>query len=271
MATFEQWRRALVVVLGVGLTLSCWPARRDVPSAEPADFVVATYNLNFGLGGDTETLEALAALDADVVVLQETNATWEEHIRAELSVRYPHQRWLDATHYPAGGSAILSRYALDDFARSESTAGWFDAIGAVVSTDTGDVRVIGVHLKPPVSESGSLIVGYFSTPGERLREMQSHMSTLWDRDLPTVVAGDFNEERRGGIRFLQRRGFEDAVARFAPGQATWHWPTSLVHLRLQLDHIFYDERLVCLGAEIFETGRSDHFPIVARFSLRQAR
>lgn len=242
--------------------------RGDTPSSEPADLTVATYNLNFGLAGDEATLDTLEALEAGVLVLQETSPEWELHIRARLGARYPHQHWLHSESYPAGGSAILSRHPLREIRESPSAVGWFAAIRAVVETPSGPVQVIDVHLKPPVSASGSLVVGYFTTPDERRLEMEQHLDALHDRDLPTIVAGDFNESRGEALSLLGQLGFENAGTRFAPGRPTWRWQLGPVRLRHRLDHVLHDARLECLGAVIVDAGRSDHVPVVARFRMR---
>lgn len=255
---------ALTIVCGA--VLSSGPERRSHggPTRRP-DLTVATFNLNFGLAGDPDTLEALEALEADVVVLQETNPAWERSIRERLSERYPHQRFV-SSDWPAGGAGVLSRHPLRRFRVSDSPVGWFPAIGVVVAAPAGDVQIIGLHLKPPVSAGGSVIAGYFSTPAERRTEMEAHLQTLLDADSPAIVAGDFNEARGGGLAVARAAGLVDALR--GDRTPTWRWPVGPFVVRQKLDHVLYGPGLTCLDARVVEAGRSDHLPIVARFVLR---
>jgi endonuclease/exonuclease/phosphatase family metal-dependent hydrolase len=122
-----------------------------------------------------------------------------------------------------------------------------------------------VHLRPPMSDGGSWVVGFFSTRDDRLREIQHHAERL-DKKLPTLVVGDFNEELDGkAIGFLAERGFADAIAEHAGKTRTWEWPVGSMTLRFQLDHILHDAHFIAVRAAVVEAGRSDHKPIWADF------
>lgn len=230
----------------------------EVPTLE-----IATYNVNFGLAGDDATLGAIP--DADVVLLQETSAAWEAQIRAELSERYPHMLFKHCCR--AGGLAILSKQPLESIAYIEAPKpGWFPAWIVHAQTPLGKVQLLNVHLRPPVDDRGSWARGYFSTPEIRLAEMQAYHESL-EEDLPTIIAGDFNEGEGGEVvKFLREGDFETVLTHYAPGADTWRWQTSLGTVSTQLDHIVYDRQsLEPLDARVLEQGRSDHMPILARF------
>jgi endonuclease/exonuclease/phosphatase (EEP) superfamily protein YafD len=279
-------RRAILVLSGLSLVVcaSCSSARFEraegarpegvAPDARPQKLLrVATFNVNFGLAGDPATLAAISATGADVVLLQETNRAWQRAIEAhpELPTRYPHRRFYLTPGWPAGGMAFLSRYPLRAPKRSPSAVGWFDAHRLVAATPHGKVLLVNLHLKPPVSASGSVISGYFSTPKERRREMRGHLA-LFDPKLPTIVAGDFNEQRGGGLAMLGGLKFEDAIrARGGTSSSptTWRWKVGPLTLRQQLDHILYDRRrFTCVEARVLKIGRSDHLPVVALLRLK---
>lgn len=227
-----------------------------------------TYNVNFGIAGDADTMAAIHDASADLVLLQETNVEWERALRREFAGEFPHMTFKHRGG--AGGLAVLSRQApvQIEFLPAAQGGGWFPAVRVVVDSRLGRVQVLGVHLRPAVSEGGSWVSGHFSTPSVRSAEIRSFCARL-SPALPTVVAGDFNEEEDGdAARFLVEQGFRSALARYAPDRFTWRWPTVVGELHKQLDHVFYDGKLDVLFAEVRTAGRSDHLPVVAVIAPR---
>lgn len=234
-----------------------------LPAGEPM-LTVMSYNVNYGLAGDAAGEQAIRAGDADVVVLQETTAGWERALRSGLKDRYPHM----AFHHccGAGGLAILSRYPVEERDYLPRVGdGWFPAWRVVVASPLGPIQILAVHLRPPLSEGGSVVTGYFTTPKVRRAEIEAFAASL-DGALPTLVMGDFNEEADGSaIQFLAGRGWKSALPEFHPDADTWGWQTSLGKVHSQLDHIVYDPRLAALDARVIAAGNSDHRPVVAIF------
>ena len=114
--------------------------------------------------------------------------------------------------------------------------------------------------------------GHFTAPAIHEKEITRYCATL-DRNLPTMVVGDFNEEEDGrAIAYLARAEWrmKSALPQFAPDHPTWRWPTTFHTFERQLDHIIYDVRLEPLSAEVIDAGRSDHFPVVGVFVLARA-
>lgn len=233
------------------------------------ELAVATYNVNFGIGGDQETLDAIANTHADVVLLQETNAAWEDAIRQRFSTQYPHIRFGHPDAMPAGGLAVLSRFPFDVTHVSPSDGGFFFAWRVLVQTPRGAVQMLNVHLRPQATEDGSFLVGHFTTGPLRRRELTAHLATM-SNDAPTIVAGDFNEDESGAaVQLLTARGMASALREFAPRDTTWRWPVGPFTVRQRFDHIVYDtRRFECLHARATHEGRSDHVPVVARLRFR---
>jgi endonuclease/exonuclease/phosphatase family metal-dependent hydrolase len=223
-----------------------------------------TYNVNFGIARDPETVAVIRAGGADVVFLQETTPGWERALRRALGRRYPHQAYRHAGG--AGGLAILSRHRFREGGYLSPPGEWFPAWRVVLESPLGPLQVLQVHLRPPVSDRGSWVSGYFTTGGYRRGEI-AHFAKSLRRDLPTLVVGDFNEGAGGkAVRGLeQSHGLRNALEAFQPGATTWQWQTSLGRIKLQLDHILHDARLRPLDVRVLRAGRSDHFPVVALF------
>src|SRR5205085_2261760 len=101
-----KWRPlGLVLVLSLGCVHPTRTARG--PNAHEPVLHVLTYNLNYGIAGDAATVEAIAARDADVIFLQETNAEWRAALEPMLEKRYPGRVWLDGP--AASGMAVFSK------------------------------------------------------------------------------------------------------------------------------------------------------------------
>ena len=269
--TATMLRRTFVVfcaLLGLGsAACSAGKAPRQPERGEPT-LSVLSYNLNFGMAGDPETLEVIRNADADVVLLQETSPGWEAALRQELTESYPHMSFRHCCR--AGGLAVLSKSAFSEHEYVAAPAAWFPAWRLRVQTRLGMVQVLNVHLRPQISDSGSVVSGYFTTPAVREREMEAYYTTL-DRSLPTLVAGDFNENESGrAVTYLRERGFRTALPEFHPGAETWRWQTAVGEVNAQLDHIVYDDSFEPLNATVIEAGRSDHYPVLATFRLAGA-
>jgi endonuclease/exonuclease/phosphatase (EEP) superfamily protein YafD len=250
----------MFAILAVTACVHRPPTVPDTPDGPRV--TIMTYNVNFGLAGDLHGIDAIREGGADVVLLQETTAEWERVIRDELSDDYPHMLFRHCCR--AGGLAFLSRYEIDDHDYVASIEGLFPAWRVVVHSPVGPLQVLNVHLRPPISDTGSVVSGYWSTPPVRHSEI-SQFHGLLDPDIPAVIAGDFNEGRTGrAVDFLRDRGYDDT--RPSNGPHTWRWKTSVGTLRSALDHIVHDRALVVVDSRVIRRGRSDHLPVVATFA-----
>jgi endonuclease/exonuclease/phosphatase (EEP) superfamily protein YafD len=243
------------------------PARAPKAETETATLEVMTYNVNFGIEADPSSIAAIRRESSGLVLLQETTPGWEKSLRAALSSDYPYMAFRHSG--AAGGLAILSKH---EFVERElidpPEGGWFPAWRLEVASPIGKLQILNVHLRPQLSESGSFVSGYFTTPKVRFAEMSRYFARL-DPSLPTLVVGDFNEGRRGlAIAYLKKRGFKSALAQF-DDSPTWRWPTSVGTVSAELDHIVYAPSLEPVEVRVVEAGRSDHLPVVGRFALRR--
>ncbi len=227
---------------------------------------VMTYNVNYGLAGDQDTLEAIAKGDCDVIFLQETTPAWESVLREAFEDTH-HMAFLHSSG--AGGMAVLSKTPFEaDQPLMPPKGGWFPAWRVTVDSPIGPVQVLQVHLRPAISDKGSVVSGYFTTGPIRKDSIETFVESLED-DMPTLIVGDFNENEGGAaVSFLRERGLVSVLPQFAPEADTWRWTTSVGQVHSRLDHIVYDPALVPLNAEVLQAGRSDHLPVIAVFEKR---
>ena len=259
--------------LGILFALCMACAERQPPRAPASGqphLRVMTYNVNYGIPGDDATMDAIEAGAAAVVLLQETTPAWEEALRDRFAATYPHMAFRHCCG--AGGLAVLSTHPFDegDHLPPPDPAGWFPAWRVVVHAPVGDVQILNVHLRPQLSDSGSVLSGMLTTSSIRQAQIAGFHAAL-DPTLPTLVVGDFNESAGGSaIGYLADRGLESALPRFTGPQDTWRWQTSVGTISTQLDHIVHDERLAPLGVVVIARGRSDHLPVVGDFVVAPA-
>ena len=259
-------------LLLVGLLAACSSAPRAPRPPTPGrpSLSVMTYNLNYGLGGDRETMDAVAEESADLVLLQETTLEWERALRERLGTRYPYLAFRHCCG--AGGLGILSHYALEELAYLEPPpGGWFPAGRFRVSTPLGPVQVLNVHLRPQMGDSGptlgGVVSGMVTTPPIRRHQIERYLAAL-EPGLMTLIAGDFNESETGSaFASLGRHGFRSVLPEYG-SEDTWRYVTSIGQISRRFDHIVYGPELVPLSARVIKKGRSDHWPVVAVFEPR---
>jgi endonuclease/exonuclease/phosphatase family metal-dependent hydrolase len=130
-------------------------------------------------------------------------------------------------------------------------------------TAVGPMQVINVHLRPPVSDSGSWVSGYFTTDNDRRLEMEKFYQAR-EPQTPILVLGDFNDgENSAVVRWLEGKGLINALPQFNRYSPTWQWQTSVVTLKRRMDHILYSPQFDCAAARVNPAGASDHFPVEA--------
>lgn len=234
---------------------------RDSAHAEQGDdhsLRVMSYNVNFGMAGEKSTLAAIADQDADIVLLQETTPAWRRALLRKLDDRYPHVQFYH--HRRAGGLAILSRYPFTT-ELIKSPLAMFPAWRSLVDTPIGQLQIFNLHLVPSRPQEGNWIRGYFATQSLRVEETNAYLQRLSD-DLPTIVAGDFNEDITGkSMTAWQSRGLRSVLGN--EHVPTWRWTFEGRDVSWQLDHILVNDKIVVDEARVIQAGASDHLPIVA--------
>jgi endonuclease/exonuclease/phosphatase family metal-dependent hydrolase len=257
-------RFGVIAILIAFATAGCRTARVAEPPNGPG-FRVVTYNVNWGAPQPDLAAEIIRASGADIVCLQETTPQWEEFLRRELRRDYPFAAFRSSKNRMGGGLAFLAKTAGSEIAYIPSDTGWFDGWIMAFKTPLGRVQVLNIHLRPPVSDSGSWVSGYFTTRDDRSREIER----FYERrrpELPLLVVGDFNDGQNSPVvKWLEDKGMINALPAFDLYSPTWQWRTSLVKLSRRMDHIVYSRELECCSARVIRAGASDHFPVEAVF------
>jgi len=249
----------LILVLSCG----CRTTTRTAKVPTEPHIRVLTYNVNYGGARPDLAAEIIRRSGAEIVCLQETTRQWEQYLRQELGRDYPISQFRESKTRMGGGFGFLAKVPAREIAYVPSDSGWFDGWIMKFETGIGPVQVINVHLRPPYSDRGSLISGYFTTSDDRRQEMERFYQAR-DPRVPTLVLGDFNDgEHSAVVRWLEGKGMINALPQFDRYHPTWKWETSLVTLKRRMDHIFYSPDFDCATARVIPAGASDHFPVEA--------
>jgi endonuclease/exonuclease/phosphatase family metal-dependent hydrolase len=239
------------------------PARADAARA----LRLMTFNVNYGNPSPSEALDAIEKADVDVVLLQEVTSEWKRHLAARFAKLYPHQVFRIHTR-AAGGLAILSKVPITaEEVLPSPERGWFPAQRVVLDTTFGALQVLNVHLRPAI-DGGSWIKGFMTTPPLRRREIEAYWRKL-AKNVPTVVAGDFNEDTTGSaLAYLTRQRLSRVATQ---GPTTWRYQVHLKTgmsdlLKMDIDHVMIDPSLKARDAEVIDAGASDHRPVVVTIS-----
>jgi len=99
-----------------------------------------------------------------------------------------------------------------------------------------------------------------------VRELQAWLSRLSDRNW--IIAGDFNTFPFSKVdRYLSRQ-FDDALSQYPWGYLTGtYWALPGVPVNPRIDFIYHSPELRVAEAQVIQRKVSDHFPILAIFSL----
>jgi endonuclease/exonuclease/phosphatase family metal-dependent hydrolase len=251
------------------LLLSCGPVPLEPREPTPGvpHFTVGTFNVHYPTAGDTETSAAVAAIGADVVFLQETDAAWAAVLAEQHAGAYPHQVF--KVDQGPRGLAVLSRFPVHDRGLLPAPNDWHPAWRVVVETPAGALQVLHVHLRSKFDGTADPLSNFVNTPVDHRREIEQFFGAC--EAMPTIVLGDFNEEpESSALEWLEGCGFRNALPLYRPGQWTWRGRSVAGQFALTIDHILFDGSMLPLNAWVADAGNSDHRPVVAHFEAAHA-
>jgi endonuclease/exonuclease/phosphatase (EEP) superfamily protein YafD len=208
-------------------------------------------NVQYDNSEDAGLLQSIAATAPDVVVVVELTTRWEERL-ASLAAKYPHQ--IRHPQPDAFGIALYSRYPVER--ASELTLVSTVAIDARIATPRGDVRVIGVHLRPPKSRALA------HERNAQLTALAMHVAAI---DGPLAVLGDFNISPYSPYftEWLAATGLHDAREGLS---LDFSWPTFFPLLGVPIDYCLVRDGLTVAQYARLPPFGSDHYPVLARLA-----
>ena len=237
---------------------------------------VLSYNVNNEAAHNPtrrrRILRAIFSSGAQIILLQETNPSWEELLQEDavaLEFVYTYFHHPGPSDRKAGGSAILSQFPLDvdkiqmlDFSDKVSGSVFPSMLcdvsipmkpmrGSSITTSSTQgnrnvtITIANIHLRPPVNLDGSawLDTARKTEPirinevKELIRRSQESKRTI------DIITGDFNEgDDSGAIRHLIQEGYSNALSQYVPRSKEthrWNYFGRVWQLRKRLDHILW--------------------------------
>lgn len=256
-----------------------WAARPQV--AEGEDLVLMNWNLRRLWGGPDDggdplgcAVKAIEDAQPDVLALQEVSANDVAALSKALGLHCAHATYTSGGGPKAGGLATCVRGS--DWTLTGSGQRFVDPrdwhyVFAEVARNGRVFNLLAVHLHPY-----ELAMNDWTTVGERGQTVQAaqsdqatallqRMAKLSD---PTLVAGDFNSTRDAALHVGLRRHLTDAWER---GGLGFGGTVELFELApLRVDYVYASEAFAVRGAEVGQARCSDHKPVIASLTLRDA-
>jgi endonuclease/exonuclease/phosphatase family metal-dependent hydrolase len=264
--------RALVLCSVVLLVMACAIGCSTATTIEPRAptpgaprVTVMTYNVHQDRWNDASTVAAVGAADADIVCLQEVSKAWRRVLEERYASQYPFMRF--ATREDYGGLAILSKYPVEDGGVLTFGTDFHPAWYGIADTPSGRVQIMHVHLRAMFDGDSNAIANLFGKSRDHLAELVAFMSKTAP-GISTLVIGDFNESPKGkAVRWLESRGFRNALPIYQPGQVTWKGKAFAAMFNETVDHVMFDGSFKALWSWVDRSGGSDHLPVLASLEL----
>ncbi len=234
----------------------------------PVVVSVATINLGNGLARDHRLIDALRAMQLDILALEELNRGQAGLLQRELADSYPHQFSFGDGYE---GRGVLSRYPISHAEAIEISTGRPDSL-VVIDIDGTPLTVLVGHPRPPKIRGRSVKLP-FSSHRQVIRLADLAMAAA-----PAVLMGDFNMHPSSPVYGkLEQRGLVDAFAESGAGpQRTF--PARMGNARrrhmrfrlrpvLRLDYIWHTPDIRSVATWVGEDVGSDHLPVVSRLAV----
>ena len=215
----------------------------------PSRFRVLVMNV-FALNEDHErALAEVRRVDADLVAILESDATWLEALAPPLAEEYPH--WVAEPATLAYGISVFSRLPVEGLEVGDFGLGWPSIRGDVIVGSTR-VHLAVTHPPPPIRRRNWVNHRRCLRGIEKLARSVSG---------PLLVMGDLNDAGSSTSfrRLLANTTLRDSRRGFGL-QFSWRGGRSLVHI--SIDHVLVSPHFRVLDRRIGRDIGSDHLPVI---------
>jgi endonuclease/exonuclease/phosphatase (EEP) superfamily protein YafD len=209
-------------------------------------------NLDASNGNTEEVLTSIQAVDPDLLLLEEVTSHWAEELRV---LDYPYR--LAKVREDCFGIMLLSKFPL-----SHSQVVYVGSAGVpTLTTDvhlpTGDIFLVGTHPVPPISTEYSR---------DRNSQLQALPKLVSEQKKPVLLIGDLNTSPWSShfSQLLSDSKLKNSMVSFGVQPS---WPAQLGLLRIPIDHVLHDPRILIHQRMMGPNVGSDHLPVIVDFSI----
>ncbi len=270
---------AILTTLAVGRATAAGPAFAAEPldpattgtSAQAAaSYSVMAFNVLYRGANEEKNLQAIADTQPDILCLRELVPGFAGRFAQRLKDDYPHRRYRRYPPRPAWGVGIASKFPITEWRVFRERPYTIPAADALVTIGGTEVRVVCVHLIPPMARYSRGQPAWETIERNRdLRRRQAKYLSFRYRDerRPVLMLGDFNEDvDEPALDFLDEQGFKNSCA-IEADRCQDTWPAVTVFpAAFRFDHIL-GRNLSFVSSRVVEQGGSDHYPVLAEFTL----
>lgn len=285
------------IVLALALSLALVPTAAMPSAAGPADryveLRVASYNIHTGIGADgrldlARTAGALAALDADVIGLQEVDVHWAARSEwrdqvAELADMLGMRAFFAPIYdlEPPAPGEPRRRYGLAVLTTLPIVSAENHEITRLSTQGTDPVPAPAPGFPEVVVMVGGARVHVYAThldfradPAVRARQVDDMLAILAeDRDRAgdgpqQVLVGDFNAPPDAPELAPLWGSLVDVWAAAGSGPGLTYPAIDPVK---RIDYVTHSRTITTRSAEVVHTPASDHLPVVADLLVRRGR
>ena len=278
----KSWRLGIGCALMTGVFLTLW-GPLFIPKThrwndERLTLAVMTYNLQGSAGDVADSIAAIQAEDADVVLLQEVTYEVAYAIQEKLANEYPWQ-YLDPRNY-ASGMGILSTLPLTvvPFEWADRWNGWPQMVQ--VQMGGAAITLINVHLHASIPARPSLVEQAAANREHNAITLTDIVSQV-SSEGPVILAGDFNVSQLSTVYKIITTQLGDAwweagtgfghtfpADAEPPGWLAWKHGLPIPQKLVRIDYIFHSWDLIPRDAHRgVNLGGSDHQSVVTIFEL----
>ncbi|MBL7012367.1 MAG: endonuclease/exonuclease/phosphatase family protein [Kiritimatiellales bacterium] len=242
----------LLACLNYAFVLPLYFGKPPVASEKPARAML--MNILASNGNASQVLEAIAAANPDILLLEEVTPKWVEAL-GELD--YPY-RFADVRD-DCFGIMLLSRYPLSKTNVVFVGMAGVPTLTANVHLPQGDVALIGTHPLPPFN-------------GEYSKHRNAQLAALSElagrQSKPVLLIGDLNASPWSAhfVRLLKESGLKNSMKGFGFQPS---WPADNRLLRIPIDHMLHSSEIVIHRRSVGPSVGSDHFPVMVDFSIQK--
>lgn len=219
--------------------------------------------MSFNVLGENRQHEAvidrIKQHDPDVVTVLEYTDQWPTALQ-RLNETYPYR--LEQPRWHGFGIAIFSKRPFTNESVTQITKGETDNpfLTVEIEVDGRPLRLAGLHLLSPMHRARLKI---------RNRQLAEIAELLVQRDVPTIVMGDFNCTPWSPFLsdFMQRVQLRDSRYGFGY-QASWN--AKRPWMSIPIDHALVSPEIHVHSRVLGDFAGSDHLPVVFEVSLTPA-